>query len=560
MTVAHSGSLAVLLALTATACVGVIGGADDGPSSGGSQSGGTNSGATPLTLGQAPLRRLNHTEYDNSVRDLFGVDGSPSSAWPSDASDSGFDNDVSGQGATAELIEQMARSAEAVATQAATNLGQLMPCAADASADPKACAASFIDKYAHRAYRRPLTDADRTRLNSVFAWGFQREGIATGLRLVIAAILESPHFLYRPEVGAAGAAPSGPGILLTDHEIATRLSFVLTNSIPDQALLDAADAGQVHTSEQIRAHAERLLVTPAGRATVDSFFRQWLPFAQLATATKDASLFPQYDDETRSGMYDGMKAFVEHVVFDSPAGDVNELMTANYAFVNAKTAPLYGIDGVTGTALQQATATGPRAGMLTQVGLLAALAKAGETAPIARGKFVYKQLFCGEVAPPPANLGNAGIPPPPDPKLTTRERYSQHRDNPVCASCHALLDPPGFALENYDAIGRYRAIENGQPVDASAQITIGRQVVSVNGAVDLAKFAATSPQFHACAANKWLTYTFGRTLGKDDQSAVDDVVVALQGGSGKIRDMLIAATQTYSFSHLLPAIDGGQCQ
>lgn len=553
-----SASLATLLVVTGTACVGIIGGESDRAGAGSGKDGnGANGSAIdgttpPSTLGQSPLRRLNRTEYDNSVRDLFGVGDSPSSAWPSDASDSGFDNDVSGQGPTAPLVEQMARSAERVATEAVANLGALLPCATQNGDDPTSCAASFVEQYGRRVYRRPLTDSDRSRLMAVFDWGNKRDGLTAGIRLVIATMLQSPYFLYRPEVGVP-AAPGATqiGVALTDHEIATRLSYLVVNSCPDVDLLDAADNGAVHTPEQIKAQAERLLSTRAGRDSVKNFFRQWLPFAQLATAAKDPELFPDFDDDTRAALTDGMHAFLEHVVFDSEKGDVNELMTANYAFVDAKTAPLYGITGFTGTGLQKATAPSARAGMLTQAGLLTALAKNRGTAPIARGKFVYKELFCGGISPPPANLPNAGVPPTEDPDKTTRELYAEHRSNPACAGCHALLDPPGFALEHYDAVGRYRDTENGKPVDATADMTVAGQVVSINGAVELAKFAVTNPEFQGCVAKKWFTYTFGRRSGADDQPTADQLTKLLADGS-KIRDFMIAVTQTYAFSHLLP--------
>ena len=518
--------------------------------------GGDASGSPPPTgtvkeeLGQAPLRRINRTEYNNTVRDLFGVTSAPAAAWPAEGITSGFDNDITGQGATPDLVDQMMRSAEQVADEAVTHLDTLLPCSSQSGGDAKACGTKFVETYGHRAYRRPLTQDDRARLDAALSWGITRGGLKTGVRMVIMTLLQSPHFIYRPEFGAPDAASGSTGKLaLTDHEIATRLSYLLLNSCPDEALLAAADKGEVHTLEQIDAQTARLLDSPAGRAAIKRFFHQWLPFDRLDKAVKAPELFPEFTEEMKTAMADGAQAFVDHVVFDSKEGSLRELMTANYAFVNAKTAPLYGLEGTFGADQEMATLTEPRAGLLTQVGVMAALADNVQSSPVARGKFIYQDLLCQPVGSPPANLAGAGVPPTPDPTKTTRERFDEHRTDPACASCHQVMDPLGFGLESFDAIGRFRFKENGKDVDATGDLTLDGEKISFDGAVELSKFVAESPLARRCFARKWFTYTFGRVDGTDDAFTVEELQKAFPEPTSPIKQLFLAVTRTAAFTH-----------
>ncbi len=533
----------LLLAAAAAGCVvGDLGGDSPAPT-----------GTAKAEIGQAPLRRINRTEYNNSVRDLFGIKSAPADAWPAEGITSGFDNDISGQGATANLVDQMMRSAEQVADEAVLHLDVLLPCSAQSGGEAVACGTKFVEAYGHRAYRRPLTQDDRDRLGKALAWGIARGGLKTGVRLVIMTLLQSPHFLYRPEIGALGVASPGPlgtqVLALTDHEIATRLSFLLLNSCPDEALLAAADKGEVHTLEQVEAQTERLLDSPGGRAAIKRFFHQWLPFDRLGKAVKAPELFPEFTEETKAAMADGAQAFVDHVVFDSKEGSLRELMTANYAFVNARTAPLYGLQGTFGESLELATLTEPRAGLLTQVGVMAALADNVQSSPVARGKFIYQDLLCQPVGSPPANLAGAGVPPTPDPTKTTRERFDEHRTNPACASCHQVMDPLGFGLESFDAIGRFRSKENGKAIDSTGDLTLDGEKIRFDGAVELAGFVAESPLARQCFARKWFTYAFGRPDGEGDAFTVDELQKAFPAATSPIKQLFLAVTRTTAFTH-----------
>jgi hypothetical protein len=549
-------AIAVVAVCAMSGCVGRIG--DMGAA-----------GTTPVlppnghvdrNVGPSPMRRLNRAEYNNTVHDLFGSTSSPASGWPADGADSGFDNDVNAQGPTDDLIEQVMRSAEQVATEATAHLATLLPCSSDASVSATTCGNQFIETFGRRTYRRSLTDDDRTRLRAVLAWGIGRGGLATGVRLVITAMLQSPHFLYRPEFGSPSldANAAAGTVALDDIEIASRLSYLLLASSPDDALLTAAESHQLHTPEQLRTQAERLLDSAAGRRTLDHFFEQWLPFGRLATAVKSPTEYPTFDDATRTAMADGLRAFVQHVVFDSQRGGLDELFTANYAFVERHTAPLYGLSGAFGDTLQQVTLREPRAGLMTQLGVMTALADNYQSSPVARGKFVFTQLFCQPIGAPPANLPAAGVPPAPDPTLTTRERFAQHRNDPNCSGCHALMDPLGLAFENYDAIGRYRSTENGRPIDASGEFANGTSTVTFNGALELSRYVATNPLARRCFAEKWFTYAFGRSDVMEDGPTLDAMAETLGDGTTPIRQFLIAITQRYAFTHR-PVVTAQEC-
>jgi hypothetical protein len=526
-----SVSLAALVA-----CVGKIGDGESPPDPG------TTPAADDLSIGPSPLRRLSRAEYNNAVRDLFHGALTPADDWPADGQDSGFDNDINGQGATADLVEQMMRSAETIAVDALTRIGTLLPCAAT-STDDKACGQQFIEQYGKRAFRRPLTDEDRTRLTKVLQYGLDHGGLNDGIRLVITAMLQSSSFLYRPEAGAQDGV-----VELSHYEIATRLSFMLTNSTPDDALLAAADAGKLHDPEELRTQAERLLASPAGRRALDHFFSQWFPFDRLSRTVKSPTVYPEFDTAMRDGMAAGARAFIQYVVYDSERGDVSELLSANYTFVNEKTAPLYGITA-TGSALVRKTLAEPRSGLLTEAGMMAALSDNYQSSPVARGKFVYRDLLCQDVPPPPADLPAAGVPPPPDPSKTTRERFDEHRRNKVCAGCHQFMDPLGFALENYDAIGRYRADENGKPIDATGNVKIEGENVTFDGPGQLSKYIAGSPLLRDCFSKKWFTYAFGRTSATEDEATLRNLGKQFGDGTLRIRDFLISTTQLYAFTH-----------
>ncbi|MDQ3036537.1 MAG: DUF1588 domain-containing protein, partial [Myxococcota bacterium] len=308
---------------------------------------------------------------------------------------------------------------------------------------------------------------------------------------------------------------------------------------------DAAARGALADPAQRRAELERLLDSDRGRAAVRHFYDQWLEVERLETTRKSPELYPEWSDDVRADLLEGTRAFVEHVTLRSEDGTFTELVTSPRPFVSARVAPLYGIsaEGLGETPTRVEITEHPRAGILTDMGLMAALAKVHETAPIARGVFVLEQIFCQHAPPPPNDI--LIEPPPPDPALTTRERYAAHRIG-SCAACHDLFDPAGFGLEGFDSLGRYRERENDLPIDTSGLLRLDGEERPFVTPAELAALVAASPRARSCFAQQWFTYAVGRLPESADECTIDELA-ALVGDDAPIRAVLIALTETDAF-------------
>lgn len=488
----------------------------------------------------SPLRRLTRAEYENTVRDLFGMpDLSIADAFPPDPVAGGFANNAAVLTVSSLQAEKYLDVAEAVATKAALNLPALVGCA---PAGEESCARQFIEKFGRRAYRRPLAPADTDRLLRAFRAGRAEGTFGAGIELIIQTALQSPSFLYRFEFGA----PTGAGaklVPLTQHEVAARLSYFLWASMPDAALDAAADAGALRTPEQIATVARTMLAAPRARAAVGEFYRQWLGLGALDTVAKDAAVYPEFTDGLRGAMRAETQSFVEHVVW-SADHKLGTLLTAPLGFASApELARLYGVAPATG---MLSLPPAQRAGVLTQAGVLAVHALPDQSSPVTRGKFVREQLLCQTPAQPPANLNVT--PPDVDPTKTTRERFAQHTASAGCAACHLLMDPIGFGLEAYDGIGRHRTMEGGRPVDDAGELT---QTTDADGkfvgARALAERLAGSAQVRDCVATQWFRYAMGRFDGAGDTCSLTPLREAFTASGGDLQELLVAMTRTEAF-------------
>lgn len=497
-----------------------------------------------VQVGAALVRRLTPLEYNNTVRDLLGDQTAPADAFAPDAVLYGFNNNADA-GAVSELLaEQYMEAAEALAAAAIQDLSAIVPCDPQAIGDA-ACGESFIRAFGRRAFRRPLTDGEVSRLQGVFAFGLAESGFAAGVELTLQAILQSPQFLYRVELGTPDP-DAGAGIVrLTDHEIAARLSYLLWNSTPDEVLGAAADAGALRTREQIRAQAERMLADPRGESAVLDFHRQLLDLEGLALATKDPETYPDFTDAIRAAMAAETEAFVRHVIFEDDAR-LSTLLTAPYSFLNDQLAGYYAMPGAAGPDFVKVDfpAQSRRIGILTHGSLLTTLGKFNSTAPVHRGKFIRQQLLCTVILPPPDVEFK---PPMIDPNATTREKYLEHSVNPACAGCHVAMDPLGFGFEHFDGAGRFRATENGFPIDASGEI-VGAGAIDgpFDGVGELAQRLADSEEVRACFVRQWFRYAYGRERADEDACTLDGLTAAFQADVD-VRELLIALTQTDAF-------------
>ncbi|MEO5769828.1 MAG: DUF1592 domain-containing protein, partial [Polyangia bacterium] len=373
-------------------------------------------------------------------------------------------------------------------------------------------------------------------------------GHKNGLKLAIASMLVSPRYLYRVEFGVPAAAGETT-VRLDSWEMASRLSYLLWGTMPDAPLIASAQAGQLMTDEQIAAQVDRMLKDPTRtRLMARNFHEQWLKLYDLPGREKDATTYPTWDEKLLPLMAEETQRFVEYVVFDGQ-GTVQELLTAPYTFMNATLAKHYDPRSTmtSATFTKVPLDAAQRGGVLMQGALMTQLANADQSNPVRRGKFVREQILCQQLQPPPGNVDI--VLPKLDPALTTRERFSQHRDNMACAGCHTLTDPIGLGLENFDAVGRWRDKENGKVIDASGEVT-GTADGKFNGPMELARKLSTNEAVASCVVQKWFTYGYGREpAATEDACSVDQLNREFVASGYKIRDLIVALTKTQAFRY-----------
>jgi hypothetical protein len=494
--------------------------------------------------GVTPLRRLTRSEYNNTVRDLLGDSTRPADEFADDPEVDGWSNDASVLGVTPQLADQYATAARELAEAAVASPAALVPC--QLSAGDASCVESFVRSFGRRAFRRPLEPEEVSTYLALHQLGVDDSGFSTGVALVIEAMLQSPSFLFRVEIGT----PPKDGarvVPLTSHERAARLSYFFWQTLPDAELDTLAEADALRTPEAVEEQARRLLADEERSApAVLSFFSEWLELGHLEHATKTPELYPEFDPALQAAMKLETETFLRHVVFEADAR-LQTVLTAPYSFVNEPLAALYGIAGPNGDAFEQVTLDhAQRSGILTQASFLAGHATVNTSSPILRGKAVLTRLLCHEIpAPPP---GVAAEPPELEPGASTRERFAAHTSDPACASCHQLMDPIGFSFEHYDAIGRWRTHDGDDPVDATGALTgLGDGDVEVDGAVELAKALASADESMRCAPRQAFRWAFGRVLQDADACTRDALEARFSETGGDLRELMIAITQTDAF-------------
>ncbi|HYR85765.1 MAG TPA: DUF1592 domain-containing protein [Terriglobia bacterium] len=404
------------------------------------------------------------------------------------------------------------------------------------SADEAACATKILSTLTRRAYRRPSTDADVQRLLPFYTAGRSEGGFDRGIQKALERILVSPQFLFRVERDEPNTAAGAPH-RITDLELASRLSFFLWSSIPDDELLDAAIAGKLKNPAVLDAQVRRMLGDPRSESMVTNFAAQWLYLRDIEAKQPDEVLFPNFDETLRSAFRRETELFLDSILRENRS--VLELLTANYTFVNERLAHHYSIPNVQGSWFRRVTLPDDsvRGGLLGQGSILTVTSYATRTSPVLRGKWVLENLLASPPPPPPADvpaLKTEGA--EPGKMLTMRDAMVQHRANPVCAGCHARMDPIGFAMENFDALGKWRDRDSGNRIDASGVLPDGTRFEGMPG---LRKMLLDhSGEFVSTVSEKLLMYALGRNLQYYDEPAVRRIV----------RD---AASSRYTFSSLV---------
>ncbi|MGE3510804.1 MAG: DUF1592 domain-containing protein, partial [Vicinamibacterales bacterium] len=384
---------------------------------------------------------------------------------------------------------------------------RIFTCRPAAAAEEDRCARRIVSTLARRAYRRPVTDADLQPLLAFYADARARRGFEAGIERAIQAILVSPAFLYRIESDPADVRPDDV-YRLTDLELASRLSFFLWSSIPDDELLDAAASGRLKDPVMLEQQVRRMLKDPRSSALASSFAAQWLRLRNISGALPDDVIFPNFTDNLRSAFVRETELFFNSIVQENRS--LVDLLTADYTFVNEELAKFYGIPHVYGSEFRRVTLTDPqRRGLLGHGSILTVTSYSDRTSPVGRGKWILENVLGTPPPPPPPNVPALKETSALEKPKSMRDRMTAHRANPVCATCHARMDPLGFALENFDAIGRWRARgEDGAVVDASGAMPDGTKF---NGPAELrVLLARNAEQFVTVVMEKLLIYALGR--------------------------------------------------
>jgi hypothetical protein len=524
---------------------------DDGPTrvtEGGTSNGadtGTTDGDIPdADLEPAPptIHRLTQEQLVNTWVAVLGEPLDPPTELPPDDLLYGFTS-IAAAGATVSPLaaEQYENATYFVLDQVWNNdlrrVDLLGGCAPAAVSDP--CVEEFFAAFAKKAWRRPVTTGEVAALLALTESVAGDLGdVNAAMKYGAASVLQSPNFLFRVEMGVED--PNVPHLLrYTSWEMASRLSYLITSSPPDDELLALAEADELQGVDTIEAQAVRLLDDPRARPALVGFFRDFMNIAKLDALDKSIEQFPQMTATLGPSMRLELEQMFENTVFDE-SGDFRDLFSTRKTFINEDLARVYGIEGITGPEMRPHTfaADSQRAGLLTSAGFLAVNAHKTQTSPTHRGRFVRIQLLCQDVPPPPEGVDTSLPEPDPNaPPITLREQLEVHRDQAACAGCHNLMDPIGFAFENYDAIGAYRTVdENGLTLDSTTEI----DGTMVGNATEVGDVIAMLPAAGECIAQRFYEHAGAHLVEKGEEDALQEVIDEFVASDFDFRSLVIA--------------------
>lgn len=506
---------------------------------------------SPKDPGPFVIRRLTKTEYGNTLHDLFGVDPVIADELPEDVSGEGYLNSLSPL-----QLEQYLAIADEVLSRVLVREGapptemqeRLVGEPPAPEADARAAARKVALPLARRAYRRPPSETELEVLLEVFDLGRQNDlDYLASVRLMIKAMLVSPQFLFITP--AQEVAPNSGIVPLDDHQLASRLSYLLWATMPDDELMELADAGQLHERPILEAQVTRLLMDPRSRALFDGFGAQWLALGNLQDTIFDPAKFPEMTGEMRLAMYDELRLLFESIVREDRS--VVGFIDSDYTFLNEDLAKIYGLqETVTGPEMRRVQLSdGNRGGILGMPGVLAATSFPNRTSPVKRGVWVLEQVLGDRVPSAPPNVpALEGQDEETVTTLTLRERTELHRSNPVCANCHRILDPIGFGLENFDAIGRWRdQDDNGEAIDAAGELPSGEHFSSPSDLKTI--IAGRVDQFSRNFVERLLAYALSRRLEGYDEIVVDELMQDIARDGYRMQTLISAVVTSYPFTH-----------
>ena len=561
------------------------------------------------TAAAPELHRLTERQVNGALAELFGSDGLRRVRLPTEIKVDGFDNDALTRAPTPYLVESVQRGINDVVADVVPQGGSWLRCAPGGGDDPRQCGRETLARFLPRAWRRPASDEELDWITSAFLSWEGELGFDDAMTLALGVVLQSPDFLYMVETGDSETEVDGVRDL-TSWELASRMSFLLWDSMPDEALFEAAASGDLRTDAGVRTQAVRMLRDPRSRAAVRTFHRQWLDHDAIQSVNPDymamgpVVLRPEeqaYFDEVLEtgsiqdiieldeywGVIKGelmlayqaeMDLFLDHAVFER--GTLDALLTSRRGFVTPRTAPLYGLDfdDVDGASMDwqpegDANVSGlgeflnaevkavehdgqRRAGVLTQGAFLAGHSHPTSSSPVLRGVFVRERILCLPPLVPPGDIPPIGATEAAT-WTTNRERYAAHSSDPSCAACHVPIDGMGFPFEHYDAVGGWRDMDNGAPVDATGEL-VGTDVDGpVDDAIDVIEALAGSRMVHDCAVEKLWHYAMHRAPDPADEEAL----AALQDGfwqdGGVIPTLYVHLIESRAFRTLQTKRPGG---
>lgn len=533
------GTVAGMLAAAAVACTGTITepGSDD---VGGPGSNPAHANCASFDPGPSPLRRLTRWEYDNTVHDLLGDTTRPGSKFVPEAEQFGFDNNAAGATLNQLVVQQYEEAAETLVKNAMSDLAGLLGCDPAAAGEDE-CAKSFVGSFGRRAFRRPLTSEETARFESFYATNKASHGFADAIGMVVRAMLQSPSFLYRLELGMPEPGANG-ALRLTQYEVASRLSYLLWGSMPDEELLAAAENGQLSTPAQVEQQARRMLEADSGARAVKNFYAQWLGIEEIEQLDRAGT---DFNPQIAQALRQETETFVDEVVRKGD-GKLSTLLTASYSYRNGALSAYYGDGGPAGGAFEKTPLDPARhAGLFTHAGLMATLAHPGLPSAVLRGQFVLERLLCSPVPPPPDDVDTT--PPTTDGSGTARQKLEAKTAGAPCNNCHTKLNPPGFAFEHFDETGRWRDTDHGLPIDASGKLIDTDIGAGFDDHVELAKLLAESEQVRSCVVLGWFRYAYGRDRTERDSCTDTQLETVFEKSGGNVRELLVALTQTPAF-------------
>ncbi len=501
------------------------------------------------------LRLLTNDQYVNTVHDLLGSDiAVDATVLPPDNESSGMVSVGNGQATLAlsalQAYETSAYLLANAALQDSAHKTAITGCP-NATIDAN-CVSQFVTSFGGRAFRRSLTaDEVQRYAQLVTVVGAEKNDPWAGVEHAVAAMLQSPYFLFRSEIGTPTTDPNALTVRLTDNELAARLSYLIVGSMPDATLLQAASNGNLATTAGLTAQAERLLADPRAGVGLQDFFADYLGLGQIDTLQKDGNTYPNFTPAAAVAMRQQITLTLQHLLVDNN-NDFRDIFTSPLTYMNADLAPLYGMTNASSAlALAAFPPDQGRVGLLGQAGVLALEAHSLDTSPTFRGRFIRTTLLCGSVPAPPANV------PPLTPvasnaPMTMRQRLTAHRNNASCNSCHSLMDPLGLALEHFDAVGQYRATDHNLVIDTTGDL----DGVAFSDAATLGQAVHDRPELGACFTQQLFRFSTGRIETTADNAELASLTAAFSASGYQFKSLLLAFIASDGFRYV-PAIAAG---